>query len=212
MAATTVTNWFGDMSSQPAVVVEAESTEDVVSILRDSNRYPSPVRAIGSFHSTAACGVADGGTLIRMSKMNRILSTGPTRSRCKRAPSTSTSRRIREARTCSFTSTPRSAASRWGARHAAAPRTRPCRASTGRWELHHAGSKWCCHRAKCWKSSDEQPEDMQQLRSYLRDVRDCLRGDISGSRRCSRWRCSTRRSRGGIRGSPAGIVDARAIR
>ena len=77
MAATTVTNWFGDLSSQPAVVVEAESTEEVVAILRDSNRYPSPVRAIGSFHSTAACGAADGGTMIRMSKMNRILSTGP---------------------------------------------------------------------------------------------------------------------------------------
>ena len=34
------------------------------------------MRAVGSNHSTAACGVADGGTLIRM-KMNRILSIGP---------------------------------------------------------------------------------------------------------------------------------------
>jgi hypothetical protein len=34
--------------------------------------YPSPVRAIGSNHSTARCGVADEGTVIKM-KMNRVL-------------------------------------------------------------------------------------------------------------------------------------------
>ena len=76
MAASTVTNWFGDLSSQPAVVVEADSTEAVAAILKDPVRYPSPVRAIGSFHSTAACGAADGGTMVRMSKMNRILAIG----------------------------------------------------------------------------------------------------------------------------------------
>jgi len=76
MPASTVTNWFGDVSSQPAVVVEADSTEAVVAILKDPVRYPSPVRAIGSFHSTAACGAADGGTIVRMSKMNRILAVG----------------------------------------------------------------------------------------------------------------------------------------
>jgi FAD/FMN-containing dehydrogenase len=54
-------------------VVDAESTDDIVEILRDPIRYPSPVRAIGSFHSTAACGEANGGTIVRMSKMNRIL-------------------------------------------------------------------------------------------------------------------------------------------
>jgi FAD/FMN-containing dehydrogenase len=72
----TVTNWFGDVSSQPAVVVDAASTAAVSAILRDPARYPSPVRAFGSFHSTAACGAADGGTIIHMSKMNRILHIG----------------------------------------------------------------------------------------------------------------------------------------
>jgi FAD/FMN-containing dehydrogenase len=76
MPETTVTNWFGDLASHPAVVVEAASTDEVVAILRNPDRYPSPVRAIGSFHSTAACGTADGGTMIRMSKMNRILKIG----------------------------------------------------------------------------------------------------------------------------------------
>jgi FAD/FMN-containing dehydrogenase len=40
--------------------------------LKDPVTYPSPVRAVGSNHSTAPCGVAEGGTLIRI-KMNRIL-------------------------------------------------------------------------------------------------------------------------------------------
>jgi len=79
MAETTVTNWFGDLASHPAVVVEAGGVDEIVSILRNPGRYPSPVRAIGSFHSTAACGAADGGTMIRMSKMNRILNIVPIR-------------------------------------------------------------------------------------------------------------------------------------
>jgi hypothetical protein len=75
MATNTVTNWFGNIVSHPAVVVEANSVDDVVRVLKDPATYPSPVRAVGSNHSTAACGVADGGTLIQM-KMNRILNTG----------------------------------------------------------------------------------------------------------------------------------------
>src|SRR5579864_7089844 len=75
MATNTVTNWFGDIVSHPRVVVDANSVDDIVRILKDSATYPSPVRAVGSNHSTAPCGVADGGTLIRM-KMNRILNIG----------------------------------------------------------------------------------------------------------------------------------------
>ena len=70
-----VTNWFGDLVSNPAVIVDAHSVDDIAAVLKDSAKYPSPVRAVGSNHSTAPCGVADGGTLIRM-KMNRILSIG----------------------------------------------------------------------------------------------------------------------------------------
>ena len=67
-----VTNWFGDLVSHPQVVVDAASVNDIVAILKDPERFPSPVRAIGSYHSTAPCGSADG-TTIRMSGMNRIL-------------------------------------------------------------------------------------------------------------------------------------------
>jgi FAD/FMN-containing dehydrogenase len=72
----TVTNWFGDLVSHPAVIVDAHSAADIVRVLKDPVAYPSPVRAVGSNHSTAPCGVAEGGTLIRM-KMNRILAIGP---------------------------------------------------------------------------------------------------------------------------------------
>ena len=73
MADPVVTNWFGDLVSHPKVVVEATSVEDIVAVLKDPVRYPSPVRAIGSNHSTARCGVADGGTVIKMTKMNRVV-------------------------------------------------------------------------------------------------------------------------------------------
>lgn len=75
MATNTVTNWFGDLVSHPAVIVDANSVDDIVTVMKDPAKYPSPVRAVGSNHSTAPCGVADGGTLIRM-KMNEILNIG----------------------------------------------------------------------------------------------------------------------------------------
>jgi FAD/FMN-containing dehydrogenase len=75
MAEPEVTNWFGDLVSHPGVIVDANSVEDIVAVLKDATKFPSPVRAVGSNHSTTPCGVADGGTLIRM-KMNRILDIG----------------------------------------------------------------------------------------------------------------------------------------
>ena len=74
MSSLTVTNWFGDLVSHPGAMVEANSTSDVIAILKDPAKYPSPVRATGSNHSTTSCAAAEGGTLIQMSNMNRILS------------------------------------------------------------------------------------------------------------------------------------------
>lgn len=76
MAVETVTNWFGNIVSHPSVIVDANSVNDIIAVMKDPAKYPSPVRAVGSNHSTAPCGVADGGTLIRM-KMNQILNIGP---------------------------------------------------------------------------------------------------------------------------------------
>ena len=73
MSKLTVPNWFGDIVSHPLVVVEAKTVRGIARILRDTAKYPSPVRAVGSNHSTAACSVADGGTMIKMLGMDRIL-------------------------------------------------------------------------------------------------------------------------------------------
>lgn len=70
-----VTNWFGDIVSHPAVIVDANSVDDIVAVMKDPAKYPAPVRAVGSNHSTTPCGVAEGGTLIRM-RMDRILAIG----------------------------------------------------------------------------------------------------------------------------------------
>ena len=78
MATNTVTNWFGNIVSHPRVIVDANSVADIVAVLKDPEKYPAPVRAVGSNHSTAPCGVAEGGTLIRM-KMDKILSIGQDR-------------------------------------------------------------------------------------------------------------------------------------
>src|SRR5579872_44029 len=75
MADLTISNWFGDLVSHPQAIVDANSKEDIIAVLKDTAKYPSPVRAIGSNHSTANCGAADGGTVIRM-KMNQILNIG----------------------------------------------------------------------------------------------------------------------------------------
>src|SRR5437660_1805395 len=68
-----VCNWFGDITSSPQVIVETENVQEISAIMRTAQQYPGSVRAIGSNHSTTACGEADGGTLISMRKMNRII-------------------------------------------------------------------------------------------------------------------------------------------
>jgi FAD/FMN-containing dehydrogenase len=73
MPPTVVKNWFGDLTSHPQVVVDGKSAKAIARVLQDSTKYPSPVRAVGSNHSTAPCAVADGGTMIRMRGMNKIL-------------------------------------------------------------------------------------------------------------------------------------------
>lgn len=74
--ASPVHNWFGNIASSPKVVVEVETVDDIVAIVKDPARYPSPVRAVGSNHSTTPCGTADDGTLIVMRRLDRITDIG----------------------------------------------------------------------------------------------------------------------------------------
>lgn len=76
-AAPEVRNWEGSVVSHPAVMVYPENVDDLVTILTNPQQYPSPVRAVGSNHSTTRCGIADGGTLVVMTGMNRVIEIGP---------------------------------------------------------------------------------------------------------------------------------------
>jgi FAD/FMN-containing dehydrogenase len=49
------------------------SVEELQTILRDTNRFPGPVRAMGSYHSLTPS-ASSGGTMIDMSGLNRLLS------------------------------------------------------------------------------------------------------------------------------------------
>jgi L-gulonolactone oxidase len=72
-----VQNWKRAITYHANSVEVIRSVEDLQRIVRDKSRYPSPVRAKGSHHSTTRCIVAEGGTVCDMSKMNRIIAIDP---------------------------------------------------------------------------------------------------------------------------------------
>ena len=69
----TIKTWDGTWTYHPKVLATPESVEDLVEILTDEVRFPSPVRPAGSMHSTARMNGDDGGTMVDMKAMNRIL-------------------------------------------------------------------------------------------------------------------------------------------
>jgi FAD/FMN-containing dehydrogenase len=69
----TVRNWDGTWTYRPRVLVTPRSAKDLVVIMRDKVRFPSPVRPAGSMHSTARMNGDDAGTMVDMKAMNRIL-------------------------------------------------------------------------------------------------------------------------------------------
>lgn len=68
-----VRNWEGTVVTRPRVIVRPKRIEDIQTILENSKAFPSPVRAIGANYSQTRCGAADGGTIIDMTAMNRVL-------------------------------------------------------------------------------------------------------------------------------------------
>ncbi|MEM7192321.1 MAG: FAD-dependent oxidoreductase, partial [Pseudomonadota bacterium] len=70
----TIKNWDGTWTYHPQVKARPESVEDLIEIVTDKVRFPSPVRPAGSMHSTARMnGDDEGGTMVDMTAMNRIL-------------------------------------------------------------------------------------------------------------------------------------------
>lgn len=73
----TVHNWDGTWTYRPRVLVKPRNPQDLVTIMRDKTRFPSPVRPAGSMHSTARMNGDDsGGTMVDMKAMNRIIGFG----------------------------------------------------------------------------------------------------------------------------------------
>lgn len=71
-----VSNWFGDIHTEPRVVVKPTSVEEIIAVVKNPARYPSPIRPVGSNHSVTRCTVADGGTQIDMTGFNKIVQIG----------------------------------------------------------------------------------------------------------------------------------------
>ena len=69
----TIVNWSRNVTTRPAVVARPTRVDEVRDILTDTTTYPSPVRALGHYHSTTRCAEADGGTLVEMTGMGRVL-------------------------------------------------------------------------------------------------------------------------------------------
>jgi len=72
-----VSNWEHGVTYRPAVIVRPHSVHDVVRVVSNAATYPSPVRAVGKLHSPAPCSADDGGTMLDMTSMTRILEVGP---------------------------------------------------------------------------------------------------------------------------------------
>ena len=52
---TTITNYDGGIATTPQHVVTPKNVEELRCVLRDVDRYPGPVRPMGSFHSLTPC-------------------------------------------------------------------------------------------------------------------------------------------------------------
>lgn len=66
-------NWDGSIVMRPHVIAYPATVDELVAIMKDTARYPSPVRAVGSNHSSTFCTVSDGGTAVSMKHFNRII-------------------------------------------------------------------------------------------------------------------------------------------
>ena len=139
-----VTNWFGDLVSHASAVAEATTADDVVNVLKNPASYPSPVRAVGSNHSTAPCAVINGGTILKMSGMNKILDISNGTVTAEAGALYIDVAKELEKQNLQFYVNTEIGSLRWAARPAVELRTRPCPASSAKWAPTSVESKWCC--------------------------------------------------------------------
>jgi hypothetical protein len=61
----------------PAIVVQPTTPSEIVEVLLNPKRFPSPVRPMGAGSSVTRCVTANSGTLLDLSQMNRVLRIAP---------------------------------------------------------------------------------------------------------------------------------------
>ena len=66
-------NWGLSRSTRPAVYVEPISYADVQAVVRDAERFPTPVHPVGSLLSVTSTIVNDGGTMLCTRKLDEVL-------------------------------------------------------------------------------------------------------------------------------------------
>jgi len=71
-----IVNYDGSITASPQQLVYPENVEEIQSILRNQTAYPSPVRAVGSYHSLTPCASSDG-TMVSLSRMTRVINIDP---------------------------------------------------------------------------------------------------------------------------------------
>ncbi len=69
---TTITNYDGSISTTPQKVVTPTTVEEIQAVLSQPDTFPSPVRAMGSYHSLTPC-ASSTGTIVDMTSMKKII-------------------------------------------------------------------------------------------------------------------------------------------
>ncbi len=72
-----VVNYDGSIVISPQQLVYPQTVEEIQAILRDPAHYPSPVRAMGNYHSLTPC-ASSTGTIVNMSKMAQVVAIDST--------------------------------------------------------------------------------------------------------------------------------------
>ena len=72
-----VVNYDGSITASPQQIVYPTTVEQIQAVLRDSAIYPSPVRAMGNYHSLTPCASSQG-TMVNMTKMAQVIAIDST--------------------------------------------------------------------------------------------------------------------------------------
>lgn len=69
----TYSNWGQSRSTTPAIYLEPISYSDVQVVVRDTQRFPTPVNPVGAMASVTSTIVNDGGTLVCLRKLDEVI-------------------------------------------------------------------------------------------------------------------------------------------